>query len=269
MRSNHPSRKPAQSTAFTLIELLVVIAIIGILAAMLLPALNSARDRGKTAVCVANLKQIGIAITMYADDNSDYYPPGYVASVSDWPLSIASYVSKSQATYASVGTIGSSHIFLCPNVRTPGGDATRTCYSAHPYLFGATTFPACTPSTPAGHCFNVPKRQASQSHPSELVLLADGVMGAPYGAPLTNYDAQALFDKATAAQYYPGESGAPTALSDPVSAANYSTADNSSYIGRICFRHNGRKVANFLFCDGHVESLQAGQLLNKNLMFDP
>ncbi len=252
-----------------MIELLVVIAIIGILAAMLLPALNSARDRGKTAVCVANLKQIGIAITMYADDHDDYYPPGYVPSVSDWPLMVAPYVSKSQANYASVGTIGSSHIFLCPNVRTPGGDATRTCYSAHPYLFGNEMRPACTPATPIGRCFTLPKRQASQSHPSELVMMADGVQGTPYGAPLTNYDAQALFDAAPTAQYYPGESGAPTALSDPVSAANYSTADNSSYIGRISFRHNGRKVANFLFCDGHVESLQPGQLLNKNLMFDP
>ena len=76
MKNYSLSRGKVKPAGFTLIELLVVIAIIAILAAILLPALNSARERGRSAACINNLGQVVKAATLYADDNDGYFVHG-------------------------------------------------------------------------------------------------------------------------------------------------------------------------------------------------
>src|SRR4051794_15453766 len=69
--SRTQSKKPS---AFTLVELLVVIAIIAVLIAILLPVVSMARERANRAGCASNLRQLGIALVMYAGDNKGQYP---------------------------------------------------------------------------------------------------------------------------------------------------------------------------------------------------
>ena len=90
------SARRVKPNGFTLIELLVVIAIIAILAAILLPALNSARERGRATGCASNLKQLGYGAAMYEDNFDGYMVPHllYDESQEDGYVTFAYYTNK-------------------------------------------------------------------------------------------------------------------------------------------------------------------------------
>jgi len=114
-RSNEPKSAlagaRAASVAFTLIELLVVIAIIAILASMLLPALARAKEAAYRIKCVNNLKELGLALKTYADENDTFYPPR--TNSNRWPDLLVPYYR-------------STNLLVCPTAAMQGTPMTDT-----------------------------------------------------------------------------------------------------------------------------------------------
>jgi prepilin-type N-terminal cleavage/methylation domain-containing protein/prepilin-type processing-associated H-X9-DG protein len=116
-----------QRRGFTLIELLVVVAIIAILAAMLFPSLQRAKESGRRASCAANLRQIGIATNLYCDDFDDTFPV--------YDLDYSHVLLYPYLGCKTIPKLTSKHVFYCPS--TNGKPTTATDGDANRMLGGA------------------------------------------------------------------------------------------------------------------------------------
>ncbi|AHF91096.1 prepilin-type N-terminal cleavage/methylation domain-containing protein [Opitutaceae bacterium TAV1] len=227
LRPSSPRNVHPGVSGFTLIELLTVITIIGILAAILVPTVSRVRQSARAAQCLSNLRQIGLAAVLCAEDEKGLLPWGTNSSYSAyWHL----YLNKYLAGYGSNSKPGVG-IFLCPSVPPPK-DATIVGRSS--YIANSLLMPQEKPTAAR-------KKVADIRAPSQAVIVTDGTVNSNNVSDWGFYN-----DKA----HGPIKSG--NALDDPIPDQ---TADGAA---RIAWRHNGK--THVAFADGHARSMAVGEL---------
>ena len=216
----------AKNNLFTLIELLVVIAIIAILAAMLLPALNQAREKARTTTCTNQVRQLGSAMHLYAADNDDWRVPaknGYL-----W-VANPGFISA-LGVEADPTNLRYWRTMICPNATLAQSkyqtrNGMKYCLSYASY--GTTVVLG---STPTGY---VDFKLGKVPRPSTKVTYADGT------------DWQLTSGGTNAPVYY-------------FAYGEVSYDENNSAACMTCYRHSLR--ANLVFFDGHTATQNWNQV---------
>lgn len=222
---------------FTLIELLVVIAIIAILAAILFPVFAQAREKARAITCVSNMKQVGLAMLMYAQDYDEtlvwYSDANCDTGRLLWWEIITPYVKGGERRVDGGGPRG---VFTCPSTTLKGVGCYRGIGVSYPHVISCPWGPNSTKK--GGTAL------ASLQNPASTAMFADSAQYADCPFPLIY----------CAIDYGIGHHCFGGCLPSPEPVWNKNS---------IAFRHNGN--ANVGFADGHVKPIhEPGPFLDAN-----
>lgn len=230
---------PNQRLAFTLIELLTVIAIIGILAAILIPTVASVRDSAKSSVCVSNLRQIGLAASIYALDNNDRLPNAGTGTDPEWARTLADYISVPHTEVAS--------IFVCPSVTVPVQPSSNQNDVVVTYGMHGGLMPRGQPAVSLGQI----------ERPTDVILAADMCQDPNNrGWTPNSIEQPSIFVSQS------GGRGGDVDLEAAISTATDSDTGNNPWMR---YRHKER--TNVVRVDGSVMTFAKGDVLNRHVIF--
>jgi prepilin-type N-terminal cleavage/methylation domain-containing protein/prepilin-type processing-associated H-X9-DG protein len=207
------------SRGFTLIELLVVIAIIAILASLLLPALGQAKAKGKAIQCLNNLKQMGLAMILYSDENDGFIPRG---NGYPWFLAYMPYMPEG----GSAKDFRTVRIYRCAGY--PNTDAKRRQIIT--YVINAWKFSG--PADKVGSEQTGPSRLTAFEMPSDTIHLTDNENG-PWRPVVAGYqDAITDLNDVWSPSHLPYSEGAVRRLNTErrVAAKRHSEGVNSVFL---------------------------------------
>jgi prepilin-type N-terminal cleavage/methylation domain-containing protein/prepilin-type processing-associated H-X9-DG protein len=234
---------------FTLIELLVVIAIIAILAAILFPVFGRARENARRASCQSNLKQMGLGLMQYIQDNNERVP----VACADQGLTDGLCVEGRDVVWMSAiqPYVKSTEVFTCPSAdfesadlvltdsSLPGYPAKVSYTTAGSYIMNAWNYNATAnglkgPGAPTTTSIGTGMRLSTIQEPTRTIWVGDG-----NGSP-----------------WFTATGTAPPPI-DPDDGNGFRNMGNETYGGRSgAFIERHLETCSFLYADGHVKSLK-------------